>query len=270
MEFEIGGVTIKDVIKFQTRIMFGAQYGRIEYAKKNNDQAALILACLRIGWNDAFRHVTNNKESVDKNIKDYLRCDNELKDEFCLKYGKVSYKTGRKKYDDYYSSILEGNKEDNKNIMSIFKEYASAKTTDDKCQIIQNNLSEINESFAIVKEKVLFGHIQKLFNIAIKLYLCLYMCKDYLDLNELLFYKEIVSALKYADCPIDSIILDQFEQKEMKRIGKGQKHKLLYPEIKWSEISSVDEINTYSELQDQFRREYIGKSSLYFDFAEWN
>lgn len=262
MELEIGGVTIKDVIKFQTRIMFGAQYGRIEYAKTKRDLDALILACLRIGWNDAFRHVTHNKESVENDIKKYLRCNNEIKDEFCLKRGKISYKTGRKAYDDYYSSIL-----DNKTILDVFKKYASAKETDRKCMIIQENLNSLNKSFAKVKQKVLFGHIQKLFNIAIKLYLCLYMCREFLDLNESLFYDEIVSALKYADCPIDSIILDRFEQNQMKN-KIGQEHNLSYPGLKWSEISSDAEIAKYKKLQEEFRSN--DKSSLYFDFVEWN
>ena len=48
-DLNIGGVTLCDVINFQTRILFGAQYGRIEYAKNNNKPDELILACLRVG-----------------------------------------------------------------------------------------------------------------------------------------------------------------------------------------------------------------------------
>lgn len=263
MELEIGGVNIKDVIKFQTRIMFGSQYSRIEYTKKTNNQDALLLACLRIGWNDAFRHVTINKETVENDIKKYRDCKDALEDEFCLKYGKISQKKGRKAYDDYYSSILN-----NEHILSVFKEYASSKTTDNKCTIIQDNLDSLNEIFAKVKEKVLFGHIQKLFNIAIKYYLCLYMCKDFLDINESLFCGEIVSAFEYADCPIDSIILERCEQQRMKEKGVGQEHQLSYSKINWSQISSDADIDAYKNLQQELC--INGKSSLHFDFVEWN
>lgn len=265
MEFEMGGIAVEDVIKFQTRIMFGAQYGRIEYATKisaqdaRKAQDALILACLRIGWNDAFRHVTRNKESVEQNIKAYLSCEDVLEDEFCLKRGKVKNKTGRRKYDDYYSSILN-----NKVILNVFTEYASAKKTDDKCKVIQNNLRDLKKIFEEVKEsEVRFGHIQKLFNIAIKFYLCLYMCREFLGLNNELFCPEIVEGFKNADCPIDSIIVDRFDQKKMKD-KVDQEYKPLSLEIKWSEISPDE----YKELQEKFRSD--GKSGLYFDFVEWN
>lgn len=96
----------------------------------------------------------------------------------------------------------------------------------------------MNEIFAKVKEKVLFGHIQKLFNIAIKYYLCLYMCKDFLDINESLFCGEIVSAFECADCPIDSIILDRFEQQRMKEKEVSQKHQLSYSRNNTNGISN--------------------------------
>ena len=53
-----GGITLSDVIIFQTQIMMGAQFGRI----KNPDasQNDILVACLRMGWNDAFRHTSEN------------------------------------------------------------------------------------------------------------------------------------------------------------------------------------------------------------------
>lgn len=264
LENSIGGVTLPDVIKFQTRIMFGAQYGRIEKAKNKKSKDELIIACLRMGWNDAFRHVTKNLDSVEADIKNYDSQKYELEDEFCLKRKKIiSHKKGRKEYDDYYSSILNC-----ETILITFKKYASAKTTDEKCDIIIDNMDCLSNEFKKVKESVCFGHVQKLFNIAVKLYLCLYMCRNYLDIDNELFYNDIVTALETADCPIDSIILDRFEQKKMREIGIGKEYELLYPDFTWSQISSDETIDTYKSIQKDFRSN--GKSSLYFDFAEWN
>lgn len=260
----IGGVSLADIIQFQTRIMFGAQYGRIEKSKYEKSKDELIIACLRMGWNDAFRHVTKNLDSVETDIKNHDSQKYELEDEFCLKHKKIiSHKKGRKEYDDYYSSILNCD-----TILSTFKKYASVKTTDEKCDIIINNIGRLADEFQKVKENICFGHVQKLFNIAVKLYLCLYMCRIYLNIDDELFYNDIVAALETADCPIDSIILDRFEQKKMKEKGIGKEHELLYPDFTWSQISSDETIDTYKSIQKDFRS--AGKSSLYFDFAEWN
>ena len=158
----IGGVSLADIIKFQIRIMFGAQYGRIEKAKNEKTKDDLIIACLRMGWNDAFRHVTKNLDTVEADIKNHDSQKYELKDEFYLKRKRIiSHKEGRKEYDDYYSSILNC-----ETILSTFKKYASAETTDEKCDIIINNIDPLNDEFQKVKETICFGHIQKLFNIA--------------------------------------------------------------------------------------------------------
>ena len=175
----------------------------------------------------------------------------------------ISHKKGRKEYDDYYSSILNC-----KTILSTFRQYASADTTEKKCEIIEYNISQLTDEFQKVKESICFGHIQKLFNIAVKLYLCLYMCRIYLNIDDDLFYNDIVTALETADCPIDSIILDRFEQKKMKEKGVDKEHELRYPDFAWSQIRSPEAINTYKRIQEDFRS--AGKSSLYFDFAEWN
>jgi hypothetical protein len=65
-----GGVTAKDVIVFQTKIMMGAQFGRIVWAREQesenigNRQNEILIACLRIGWNDAFRHTSENEDGI--------------------------------------------------------------------------------------------------------------------------------------------------------------------------------------------------------------
>lgn len=282
MEEKFGGITLDHVIQFQTRILFGAQYGRIELAKKEpNDEPndeQIIIACLRMGWNDAFRHVTENQADVENEKKNHLEKNtDELKDEFCVcgRNHIVNHKRGCKSYDDYYSSILS-----DPIILEAFRKYASAETTDDKCAAITGNLDDL---FGALKEakkidncdnpahNLCFGHIQKMFNIAVKLYLCVYMCRKYLGLDEKLFDTDIVYALQHADCPIDSIILDRFEQIGMEEAGVGQQYNKKYPGFVWSQINSEDKINTYKKIQDDFREEIgEGKSSLYFDFTHWN
>lgn len=278
MTENFGGVTLAHVIQFQTRILFGAQYGRIELAKKGSNDEQLIIACLRMGWNDAFRHVTENQADVEDAKEKHLKKNRaELTDEFCVKYGKVAYKNGNKSYDDYYSSIVS-----DKRLLKAFRKYASAETTDEKCAAITNNLDDLFGALKKAKKidncdnpahNLCFGHIQKMFNIAVKLYLCVYMCRGFLNLKEELFDKKILYALENADCPVDSIILDQFEQTKMKEKKAGEKHELFYPTFNWSQIDSDDEINKYKKIQDDFREESKrdgGNSSLYFDFTHWN
>jgi hypothetical protein len=264
MDDHIGGISLSHVIRFQTRIMFGSQYRRIEHAKhKKNPQNELLIACLRMGWNDAFRHVSKNLASVENEIQRYNATKYKLEDEFQVKRKKITHKTGKWTYDDYYCAILN-----HSDILDTFTEYASLRTTEDRCDLIKASMKKLSTVFGQVKEQIHFGHIQKLFNMAVKLYLCLYMCRSYLELNDELFIHKIVTALGYADAPIDSIILDRLEQKHMKQKGIGSKHELLYPNFTWSQIDSDETIATYQEIQNDFRSD--GKSSLYFDFTEWN
>jgi len=246
MEEKFGGITLDHVIQFQTRILFGAQYGRIELAREKTCRDQLILACLRMGWNDAFRHVTTNQKDVEKKKKDYE---------------KRAKKNGGKSYDDYYSSILNNN-----TILNTFKAYAYAENTEKKCDIIRQNQQAIFDVLKEVKvikscektdKPLCFGHVQKLFNITVKLYLCVYMCREYLGLEKDLFDENIVNALQFADCPIDSIIL-------------GRTADNPYPNLVWSKIESPEEISTYTKIQDHFRNQEKNESSLYFDFTHWN
>ena len=61
---QYGGVGAKEVIVFQTKILMGAQFGRIMWAKEHkteslcNSQKEILIACLRNGWSDAFRHTS--------------------------------------------------------------------------------------------------------------------------------------------------------------------------------------------------------------------
>ena len=114
------------------------------------------------------------------------------------------------------------------------------------------------------KDKALcFGHFQKMFNMALKFYLCLYISKEYLELDESFFDKRIIENMKNADCPMDSIILKRLDKKQR---SDGKK----YSDIKWSKMDVKD--GSYMEVQNAIdnidKKKY--KSRLSFDFKEWN
>lgn len=266
MNETVGGIALCHVIAFQTRILFGAQYGRVERAKKEKNPEELLLACLRIGWNDAFRHVSKNVDDVEEKKKDYLnKRKQKLDDQYCLKYGKVAQKVGNYAYDDYYCAVLAS---ENGRVIHVFRDYLNAATTEEKCAIIQKNLDGLQAVFTQVKTAVCFGHMQKLFNIAAKMLLCLYLCRTHLGLSDDLFEKNLANALGQADCPIDAIILEQHKQKEMAATGVGNRYAATLPSITWSELSSEQDIEDYKAIQAAFRsKDYSG---LYYDFTEWN
>lgn len=286
MKEVISGIEFKHVIMFQTQVMMGNQFGRIIWAReqskggiKDNLKDEILVACLRMGWNDAFRHVSLNQKEKENDIAKYG--GNDLyKDE-----------NGKKAdFDDYYCKII-------KEIIDVFKEYAIKKYTADKCERIYSNFEKLEENIGEVKKTekdvkddpklqnkaLCFGHIQKMFNIALKLYLCLYMCREHLELGDL-FYADIIEALKYADCPIDSIVLNKLDEKkqifedEYREYGKDEKGKDLvnkkFSDIKWSQIGNTcnkkSTIHGYKRVQDAIAK-YLGegKSNLYFDFTEW-
>lgn len=236
----IGGITFADVVKFQIKIMMGAQYDRVICASEKEakeGEKEIIIACLRIAWNDAFRHVTKNKPK--KTIKDKLK---------------------NKNLNEYICEILSSKK-----VFNTFIEYAKSKNTEDRVTIIKKAIKddEFTAKFSELKEirdeekPLCFGHIQKLFNMAIKYYLCLYFCGEYLNLNESYFTLEM-AALETADCPIDSIILNEIEMSN----------------IKWSKIGIDDtenSVDNYTTAQKKISEnpENNGNSNLAYDFKFW-
>ena len=241
----IGGVSLKDVIAFQTRILFGNQYGRI--MKEDSTQDDLLIACLRIGWNDAFRHVSVNKKDGNESVLE--------------KKSKEWKKNHKGEWEDYISDIILKGK-----VLGFFQKYAETNSTDEKIQVIQDALDndEFKNVFLSVKESVCFGHIQKLFNMAIKFYLCLYFCAEHLNISKK-FDNKIVANLKYADCPIDSIILSSIAGKTAEK---------RFSNYKWSKFGADDSDNpteAYKEIQETIRNLVDDtQSNLYFDFTAWN
>lgn len=269
-----GGVTAKDIIVFQTKIMMGAQFGRIVWARDHkseplgNRQNEILVACLRIGWNDAFRHTSENEEGINDTKESKGAVSTYKKQEeyeitlLKLYRGNITEKKATADFDDYFSEIV-------KKLLDVFCEYAKAPTK--KHLIIDSHWAEIEDCFRGVKKlngdkKLSFGHIQKMFNIAIKLYLCLFVCREELDLDDNIFVADIVNNFANADCPLDSIILGKLEQVEMQKNGIGATYTTKYDGYTWSQLNSSD----YSDIQDSIKNESGGNSNLWFDFDNWN
>lgn len=270
-----GGVTAKDVIGFQTKIMMGAQFGRIVWAREHkkinleNSQNEILVACLRIGWNDAFRHTSENEAGINNTkgskgaVSTYVK---KYKIPLLkLSRGKIAKRDIGADFDDYFSDRVISKKD----FLDIFKEYAASPANKEK--IIDSHWTTIETLFKGVKKlsgsKALsLGHIQKMFNIAIKLYLCLFMCREELGLDDNIFIMSIVNNFANADCPIDSIILGKLEQGAMKKVGVGSPYSLQYDGYTWSRLDAKD----YSTIQDSIKTESTGNSNLWFDFDNWN
>ena len=269
-----GGVTAKDIIVFQSKIMMGAQFGRIVWARDHksaslgNRQNEILVACLRIGWNDAFRHTSENEDGINDTkeskgaVSDYVKKDKYKTRLLKLFRKKVKEEDVPADFDDYFSEIV-------KKLLDVFCEYAKAPTN--KHLIIDSHWAEIEDCFRGVKKlngdkKLSLGHIQKMFNIAIKLYLCLFVCREELDLDDNIFVADIVNNFANADCPLDSIILGKLEQVEMQKNGIGATYTTKYDGYTWSQLNSSD----YSDIQDSIKNESGGNSNLWFDFDNWN
>ena len=59
----IGGIERSHIIKFLFRVLATQHYNLIINALNDED---IIIACLRIAWNDAFRHVSKNQPNAKK------------------------------------------------------------------------------------------------------------------------------------------------------------------------------------------------------------
>ena len=269
-----GGVTAKDIIVFQSKIMMGAQFGRIVWAREHksaslgNRQNEILVACLRIGWNDAFRHTSENEDGINDTkeskgaVSTYKKQEEYETTLLKLYRGNITEKKATADFEDYFSEIV-------KKLLDVFCEYAKAPTN--KHLTIDSRWAEIEDCFRGVKKlngdkKLSFGHIQKMFNIAIKLYLCLFVCRAELDLDDNIFVADIVNNFANADCPLDSIILGKLEQVEMQKNGIGATYTTKYDGYTWSQLNSSD----YSDIQDSIKNESGGNSNLWFDFDNWN
>ncbi len=251
----LGGITMENVIVFQTKVIMGAQFNRVIHAKRQED---IMIACLRMGWNDAFRHTSQNvRIEQDGESKKNAPSVLELKEK--------EWRCEKKHTDEYDDFICA-------NILSkiivIFKDYACAGSTVDKIGIIGDKFEDLKGPFEGYKKTegdlmLCFGHFQKMFNIAIKLYVCLYLCRKQLGIKDKMFNEDILNNIKNADCPIDSIILDGLAK------DSGCKE---YRNHKWSKYgtdkNSTDDYKNVQETISQLE-DVKGKSNLFYDFIAW-
>lgn len=252
-----GGITLDEVIVFQTQIMMGSQFGRIK--KENATQEDIIIACLRMGWNDAFRHTSENtkKEDCNKNKKDWPSI---------LELSEKEWRTNKEHSKDYDDFIC-GNILNQNIVLDTFKNFVCSQSTKTKIDCINNNFTDLKTLFQEYKntdgdKQLCFGHFQKMFNIAIKLYICLYICRENLKIEDGLFDEEIIKNIKYADCPIDSIILEKLS----KETGQD------YRTHKWSKYGTFKHpVEHYKNVQTSISEidKIKGKCNLYYDFSAW-
>lgn len=216
-----GGVELKNVIDFFLKISFGQQYALL----KSDDEKDIIVACLRLGWKEAFKHVSENHNEKGINEEDLRKF---------LK--KVCFKN--------------------------FIEYCKCSATEDKSKIIESILKDDHDFYKGIidfkkisdtKNPICFGHIQKMFNLAIKFYLCLVILKD-----SGLFDKKLNIDIdfEHADCPIDSKILMKIKDNTIN-------------DLSWSKIKTDEDIRKYKKIQEYISEEVKGNSNLSFDFNEW-
>ncbi len=247
---EIGGIEFENVMAFQLKCMMANQYSTLVQAFNNKNSSMVLVACLRLGWNDAFRHTSKNVDSVNtlptpQKEELIMNVCNDILDEF-TKYAKMSNMSQR---------IIYLNERIDNNFLDKFK---SVKIVSDK------------------ERPLCFGHLQKMFNIAIKLLVCLKITAEHLDkcgiqvkLGEInqasvYFNKEIIDdaiknfCLDTADCPVDSIILNKIGIKNVtwSQIGKDNNHS----------------IQGYIDAQNQIKTLLNNnkKSNLCYDFENWN
>ncbi len=239
----LGGIDFADVIQFQTKVMMGAQYGRVRNA---TDGQNIVIACLRIGWNDAFRHTSENIKVSDKESALDVAQKTHLKNRKTEQHAPVP------EYDDFICTLLAESC-----FIKAFYAFVEAETSEEKVRRIQETyLTRICERLKPYKKEVYFGHIQKMFNIALKLYVCLYMCRTYLDLTDEQFDNALLAAVDHADCPID--------QKILERLGVESKYT-------WSQFGKDDDhkVDGYIAVQKAIRDDKNPNSNLLFDFENW-
>ena len=280
-----GGINFGHVLAFQTKCMMKNQYSTLVEALKTNNRKLVIAACLRLGWNDAFRHVSENN-------------DNATIINNCVSYSPNSphFKMMSAKQD----SITD--EEKNRLIFKIceclvdyFDEFAKLVNTKERHKYINDKLNEpiFKNLIGIIKKTteskaLCMGHIQKMFNIAMKVLVCLIISYEqakalpynvilneddcvYLTTNALLDSKEFNYSFDTADCPVDSYILKAVDDKIVKR-SQGINGHDKYADIVWSKFGTKEDSNNYISVQNEISNIQFGagKCNLCFDFENWN
>lgn len=271
----LGGIDKVAIIKFQTRVQFGKQYARVIEAR---DESDIIVACLRVAWNDAFRHVSQNCEETNKQLaKTLFDFAENVREEASRELGKYAIDDDSIVSEWICQKILH---KDGK-VYKIFLEWAQAKDSRAKYEIAKNAIAAgMLEEFGRVKlvnskkNPLCFGHIQKLYNMALKNYICLYCWREELGIREFMGKTISETHLANADCPIDSVILKQLDNiSAHNQNGKHLRKYKKFENIKWSKLgtpSFPEEL--YCELQNCIKKHMQDStnSNLFFDFENWS
>ena len=198
-------VTKDNVLRFLFRVTLGDEFEKV---KKQQSEDEIILSCLCLGWNDAFRRTLKNKKGVDIDRKVKVKIFTDHK---CI---------------------------------NRFRESASATTSAAKADILEEIRDDMAGDISLYKEgKFTIGLAQKIFNIAVKLYVCIYLFSDVLGV------KNVVKkyAFDEADCPLDGKILNELKR----RVREGS----------WSRLNDKKE---YIDIQDS-----IQGDRLLYEFLTW-
>ena len=263
-----GKIGFEHVWKYQIGCMMANQYTSLVNAIHKKETDNVIVACLRLGWNDAFKHVSENTQAF-----------NSLNDKD--KDSQVNDACGK--------------------LVKFFNDYASQKNSRDRFDKI-NDFLKINAFLGIFSSiknihsstyPLCLGHIQKMFNIAIKLLVCLItsaehsaVCGITVKLGEvngtavhltdcdktgrcLLSYDNFPYEFDTADCPIDHIILTSIQNRRTSTSSPFGHKK--YDEIVWSKMGGKEDPKNYLVAQSEIVAIQAdpGKSNLCFDFENW-
>ncbi len=258
-DIQIAGVSHQHVLNFYIHVVFGNQYKRVCQPNNSDD---LLIACLRMGWNDAFRHTSKNVQHS-KKIRNNKGQEKTIS---VLEYKKAQWQ--KEGHPEPYDDFICGRILSDKGFLDLFKKYAGTNTPEEKSNLIQNNFDSLKELFGPYKavegeKKLCFGHFQKMFNMAIKLYLCLYMSADDLKLDNSLFDNGIIQNMRNADCPIDSFILAA--------VAKDSQSPEIAAQV-WSKYGADDanHVDNYHQVQEKIASLPEAKNSkLLYDFIAW-
>ena len=220
--------------------------------KQTSNKRRFADCLFAYGWNDAFRHTSENAKENGKSV---------------LETCEVKWRKKKNLHKEPYDDFICGNILNQTVLLDAFLAFACAAASADKVRVIESSYTHLENLFSPYKATggdhgLCFGHFQKMFNIALKLYVCLYFCRDYLDINEALFDENILNNMQNADCPIDSIILENLACKTNNKE---------YASHKWSKYGTAKHPQSnYENVQDEISKVVPeGNSRLYYDFVAW-
>ena len=237
------------ILSFVLGVTFGKQYVKITGATEGK---SIVASCLRLAWNDAFRHVTRNitvPNSANKAKADEVRM----------------------------MEVLSDNE-----MVQFFHHYAGCRSTEERVKLLKENETYFTQTFGMFKSNddpqysLCFGHYQKLFNMAVKLYCCVYVYRARLGIDDAVLTNYDFAG---ADCPIDRHILSAIDRE----IDEHPALKTTYQELQqeanvkrlqeipWSKFGKEERFSTgvYLKIQKLIKSLNHENSGLLYDLEHW-